>query len=817
MRNLHKICFVTQKYKFIFPGSVDSHIPASQIQSESLLPSLVSHQTVISTESPTTQQKAPTNTQKTSGASKTATTPQQKAGQKRGHSTTPKEKPARKKVSKKPKVSAQHNFTASLGTHRSGNLHGQRFSAPLQGKVSIAGNTATLQRLSSGTFVLSGATGGQVKLQNGNNIVYLQQLTSSGGTTQVIQTPLIANANGTFSTLSLATSSISNIVTTASMGVAPTTTTTASATATGLVLSSAMDTLKSSQISNLVTTSTIARPSSVEAPYTASVLMQQTLKKRETPPATTSKSKQTVPPISVANGEPSEALPNLPSTLANLILSLPSVTTSGFSAEANAQAQSILQRLSEEDIRTLVTVLAKSTPNSPASLSPAMTPDLGRSPIQSPRTPSSPSLLSEHFLSTTTTGGDNRSHMMSTFDAKGSSTTSSFSPAGSKKATSSHPLSLTQKVSAMQQDINKSRPPRTLKTPRIISTGLSGKMQSQGSSSSTSLSATSGSSSSSKLHAKTQKVPITITIPISRLPSSLQLTTSTSKTINVPALSAYLAQQKFVLSTGKPSNLDSRTVLLGSSSSSNKRIGGIMVSTNSTKGSTVFKTSSHKDGSSSASSNSKSAATITLHLPSQSNQKETSTSTKKAASDIKMVGVLNQKNKTSQLVSAASIKPSSLPSASPKFIATSSSSSPGELSPIQPRQKDDDGVDQTFKSAADDYIDDSDIDFSVIPTGRTSLLAQQSNHHLLQQRNIRTSFPLPSPAPSANTTCVVPTTTTFLTMPLTVNSKIIRVPVSSGSPGDRGRLYGSKNFAEFNKSKSENQLMNSAWGLRQVP
>ena len=54
---------------------------------------------------------------------------------------------------------------------------------------------------------------------------------------------------------------------------------------------------------------------------------------------------------------------------------------------------------------------------------------------------------------------------------------------------------------------------------------------------------------------------------------------------------------------------------------------------------------------------------------------------------------------------------------------------------------------------------------------------------------------------------MIPSTTTIATMPLAVNSKIIRVPVSSG---DR-RLFGSKNLMEFNKAKSaENQLMNSA-------
>ena len=90
------------------------------------------------------------------------------------------------------------------------------------------------------------------------------------------------------------------------------------------------------------------------------------------------------------------------------------------------------------------------------------------------------------------------------------------------------------------------------------------------------------STTNKSLSSKAQKVPITITIPISRLPSNFQLTTSSSRTINVPALSAYLAQQKFVLSTGKSTNLDSRTVLL--SPSNVKKMGGsIMVSTNSNK------------------------------------------------------------------------------------------------------------------------------------------------------------------------------------------------------------------------------------------
>ena len=601
-------------------------------------------------------------------------------------------------------------------------------------------------------------------------------MTSSGGTTQVIQTPLIANSNGTFSTLSLATCSIQNIVTTASIGTAPTTAITASATASGLVIST-MNMSETTQSSNLITTSTIARPSPIESAIPISVpkpLPKQVL------PSSFPDNVDTTTSANESSNIDSEPLPNLPSSLANLILSLPSVTTSGFSAEANAQAQSILQRLSEEDIKTLVTVLAKSTPNSPAS-SPVLTPDHGRSPIQSPRTLSTLSPLSEHFPPQSTQPGESKYKSLSAIDTK-ASPSPSFSTTANKisQKMTSHPLSLTQKVSAMQQDINKLRSPR-LKAPRIITTGLSGKIQSPSTSSSTS---SSSMGSNKQLHAKTQKVPITITIPISRLPSSLQLTTSNSKTINVPALSAYLAQQKFVLSTGKSSSLDSRTVLLGSSSS-NKRIGGIMVSTNSTKGSTVFKTS-QKDGSAS-----KSAATITLHLPTQ---KETPL--KKAASDIKLVGILNQKNKTTQLVSASSIKPSSLPS-SPKSSPASPSPSTGELSPIQPRQVEESEVEPTKPSLDEsESIDDSDIDFSVIPTGKSSLLSQ----HLPQQRNVRASF-------SSNIASMIPSTTTIATMPLAVNSKIIRVPVSSG---DR-RLFGSKNLMEFNKAKSaENQLMNSA-------
>lgn len=760
----------------IFVGNVVTPIPVSQIQAENFTPSLVSHQTVVSTKSPTIQ----------------------KTGQKRSHSNTPKEKTARKKVSKKPKVTPQQNFTASLGTHRSGNLHGQRFSAPLQGKVSIAGSTATLQRLSSGTFVLSGTSGGQVKLQNGSNIVYLQQLTSSGGTTQVIQTPLIANSNGTFSTLSLATCSIPNIVTTASIGPAPTTAITASATASGLVLST-MDLSKTTQSSNLITTSTIPRLSSIESPLPVStststpkqvpkqIIPSSVLEMEAVTTTTTTATTSGAIQSSNVDSETSETLPNLPSSLANLILSLPSVTTSGFSAEANAQAQSILQRLSEEDIKTLVTVLAKSTPNSPAS-SPAMTPDHGRSPIQSPRTPSTPSPLSDFFPPQSSHAADNKSKLMSIVDPKTSPSSQSPMSTASNKVPhkiNSHPLSLTQKVSAMQQDINKLRSPR-LKAPRIITTGLSGKIQSPNTSVSASSSSLIG--SNKQIHTKTQKVPITITIPISRLPSSLQLTTSNSKTINVPALSAYLAQQKFVLSTGKSSSLDSRTVLLGSSSS-NKRLSGIMVSTNSTKGSTVFKTA-QKD-----SSASKSAATITLHLPSQ---KETPL--KKAASDIKLVGVLNQKNKT-QLVSASSIRPSSLP-ASPKSSPASPSASTGELSPIQPRQVEEASEIEPMKpSSPDDCIDDSDIDFSVIPTGKSTLLSHSHQPQQHRSGTIRASFP------TSSNISLIPSTTTIATMPLAVNSKIIRVPVSSG---DR-RLFGSKNLLEFNKAKSaENQLMNSA-------
>ncbi|XP_066936298.1 uncharacterized protein [Clytia hemisphaerica] len=749
-------------------GSFSTPIPVTQMQSENLMtPSSISHTTVISTEMPCPLPAA-----------------LQKAGQKRS-STSGKEKAPRKKVSKKPKNMAQQNFTANLGTQRSGNLLGQRFTTPLQNKAGGIAQTATLQRLSSGTFVLSGTTGGHVKLQNGNNIVYLQQLTSSGGTTQVIQTPLIANSNGTFSTVSLANCSIQpNIVTTASTSTA-TTANTASATAFGLVQSTVDTSSKTNKPPNLTTTNTLLQRSPNESKTQTPLSSPSVSSKLSSPMSLAEegiiqKSETVSQEIETSTEDP--LVPNLPSHLANLILSLPT-TMGADSADATAKAQSILQKLSEEDIKTLATVLAKSTPNSPVP-SPGLTPEHGRSPLQSPgvSTPSTPSPLFEQSSTITTQPStiENKSTLISLLDSKSliSTTPSPTAVAGSSKINTTikrmntHSLSLTQKVSAMQQEMNKIRTPR-LKPPRIITSLSSSKLNSP----TTSTSTITGKS----LHSKTQKVPITITIPISRLPSSLQLTTSNSKTINVPALSAYLAQQKFVLSTGKSnSNLDSRTVLL--SPSNVKRIaGGIMVSTNSTKGSSVFNAKGQQKELA-AHSTGKSPATITLHLPTQSSSgssKEIST-LKKAASDIKLIGVLNQKTKAAQLVNISSIKPSSLPS-SP--TARSSSPNTSDMSPIQPRAMEEEGTKDS------EVIDESDIDFNVIPTGVSKKFS--GNPQPPQTSSSYTAFP----------------TTTIATIPLSTSSKIIRVPVSSG---DR-RFFAGKNLLELSKSKlSESQLMNSA-------
>lgn len=773
---------IMQNIFFYLSGSISKQIPVTHLQSETLLTTIsaVSNQTSISTESPTSSPNLA------------------KAGQKRSALAGSKEKTNRKKLSKKSASSKfQQNFTASLGTQRSGNLLGNRFATPPSStlnKVSSS-QTATLQRLPSGTFVLAGTSGGQVRLQNGNSIVYLQQLTSSGGTTQVIQTPLIANSNGTFSTVPLSslqqTSLLSNTVTTTTTStISPSATvpsplqtssiTTASviATSPNLNLAASLPSFDT-KYTQKTNTSTVAT-SSQASKHQVQLQNIQTIEEV----VTSERSPMSIDASSILPN-PTTTTPNLPSSLANLILSLPSVGASGgFSAEANSQAQSILQKLSEDDIKTLSSLLDRysSTPTSPASSSPVLTPDPEKSPLQSPglSAPSTPSPIDKSpkisIMATNIASEVKAPKSLATLSK-------SHQPIQNVRKIP-YPLSLTQKVTAIQQDINKMRAPR-LKPPRIVTTGLSANKININ----TSSSATSSSPSVNRaLQSKTQKVPITITIPISRLPSSLQFTTSNSKTINVPALSAYLSQQRFVLSAGKSStNLDSRTVLL--SPSNVKKLGSIMVSTNSNKTTSVF---SAKATQAITSSSSKSSATITLHLPSQSSQKESSTM-KKAASDIKLIGVLNQKTKASQLISASSIKPSSLPS-SPITSPASLSPAVGELSPIQPRKSDENTLEPIKPVTTEvpaEPIDESDIDFAVIPgDGTSTLLAQQQS--------------------SISTTSVSSVMVSIATVQkhLTSASKIIRVPISSG---DR-RIFGNKTLIELTKPKqlSENLLLNTA-------
>lgn len=735
-------------------GSISTPIPVTQMQNESLLvPTSMSNLTVIGTDHSHNLQKT---------------------GQKRPLAN--KEKAPRKKVSKKVQKSPQ-NFTASLGNQRAGNLFGQRFSSAISNRSSnVQQQTATLQRLPSGTFVLSG-TSGPVKLQNGNNIVYLQQLTSSGGTTQVIQTPLIANPNGTFSTVPLTSNqqqkTSSSLISTSTLFLTSSVPTSAVVTT---IASSKLTSTSTTETTNQVLTSALQvfppRPTDSTAQQHQQLSVPSSPQEREQTDVTVEAESATTSDLSTDTGA------NLPVSLANFILSLPSSTTGGQSLEASAKAQSLLQKLSEDDLKTLAAVLGKyssASPKSSASPSPVMTPELG-SPLQSPSSIcQSPSDGQQTPLSPNLKEQNSKSKLLAMFEnqktfSSASATSTSHALHNLKKI--SHPLSLTQKVTTIQHDMNKMRGAR-LKPPRIT-TGTS-----------LSKSNTATVSTTNKfLSSKTQKVPITITIPISRLPSNFQLTTSSSsssKTINVPALSAYLAQQKFVLSTGKSTNLDSRTVLL--SPSNVKKMGSsIMVSTNSNKNPSVFTPNKTPQK---VSSSSKPSATITLHLPAQSTQKET---LKKAASDVKLIGVLNQKTKPSQVVNLPSLKPSGLPGSS-----VSMNPSPGELSPIQPRTIDEStsalaslSEGNLSGSPANDLLDESDIDFFVQP-GST--------------------LPTPPQFPSTTTASQMPTFNPSQKQIVTA-SKIIRVPVSTG---DRRLPFNAKNIAEIPKNKfSENQLMNSA-------
>ena len=625
-------------------GSISTPIPVTQLQSETLITPFsvnVSHQTTVSTEMST----AP------------------KIGQKRPLPN--KDKAAtKKKVTKKSTKSQVHqhqNFTANLGTQFAGNLTGNRFS--INDTTKLSNNAiqqgATLQRLPSGTFVLSGASG-NVRLQSGANIVYLQQLTSSGGTTKVIQSPLIANANGTFSAVPAV---LSTTNTTALLSQIHTVTTANTANSISSTIPTTISTKPkshfvkqpigaSTQTFPLANTTTITTTTSSSAASTFSFQPGQTkpanLILTGSLPAFQAKHTDHVATSNINNTtmqqeDKHNAALTLQTSLKNLMLTLPSsqqiTGTLGDNSGENVanQTQTIFHQLSQEELKCLANLIGKysSHPNSPVSSlsSPASSVD---SPQNSPLSPTMPTITttSTKTLSTTiTSNGDGKKSQLIALLDQTSSNTINNSLKGVKKV--AYPLSLTQKVANIHhQQQEKSRTQPRVKTPRVVTTDML-----------TMKSPTSVSMPKISVSSKQQKVPITITIPLSRLPTSLHLSTATTKSINVPALSAYLAQQKFVLSTGKASSVQSRTVLLSPTGSKKS---------NSTAKANSVITSPKAPGTlkSPTTSCSKSSATITLHLPPGQSALRDSFTLKKAASDIKLVGVLNQKSKSLPLFSS---------------------------------------------------------------------------------------------------------------------------------------------------------------------
>lgn len=685
-------------------GSISTPIPVTQMQSETLLhPSSanVSLHTVVSTDFTHSNMH--------------------KVGQKRPSTT--KEKSVKKRVAKKSATSktqfATHqNFTASLGTQAAGNLFGQRFPGSDPSK-STNQQTATLQRLPSGTFVLSGASG-NVRLQSGANIVYLQQLTSSGGTTKVIQSPLIANANGTFSAVPVVsdgtTFTSTSLVSTSSfinaaIGTKPKTIFFQQSNSVNVVASTTAATnvtaaLPNTKPANLILAASLPsfQPKSVDLNVRNSKANMDDDAQQKPVEDTSVKIPSTT--SSASSAQPS--LKNLMFTIPTSQLASSGGTLS--SADANEQTQAILQQLSQEEIKCLANLIGKysSHPNSPASSPTTRTPDAEKGP-SSPNLPmASKADTSSSTVKSGSNGESKKSQLISLLD-QNSSTSGNNSLKGVKKVT--YPLSLSQKVATIQQQQqDKSRNPPRLKPPRTVSTASS--------------KTTIVSSTSAKM-SKQQKVPITITIPLSRLPSNLQLSTTNSKSISVPALSAYLAQQKFVLSTGKPSSLQSRTVLL--SPGGVKKSG---VTSAITKATSVFAATKSSAGIKSPTSTAaRSSATITLHLPVQSALKDSLT-LKKAASDIKLVGVLNQKTKTVPMPNVSS----SLARTGAFTTSHHKLNSPvdkvkNDLSPVHPRKPEEGGIKGSVMTTIEENAgkslgkeqssfdnDESDIDFAVMPS-----------------------------------------------------------------------------------------------------
>ena len=646
-------------------GSFSTSIPVTQLQSESLT------------------NLTPTVLQQTVSIGDVVVSTAKEV-MKRTIPKEPKEKVKRTKNTKKPVASknvamppGSQKFTSNIGNQHTANMIGQQFPAgDVRSNKNNLQHPVTFQRVPAGSFVLSGASG-QVRLQGGANILYLHQATT--GAAQLLGTPIINTSSGAFtavisSNLIGSNPSKINIVPSSNFKFSPGNPT---ITQQNKGLSAV---ISSGGCGNLVFTST-----------TAQLLA-----------SSVSSSGDTLGNIS---GDAQTCSVSASNTMAPCTVT-PSTTV------ATTASSTIMTHLSANDLRYLASLIAKhsnSRPNSPMPSSLATSPLLLNKTDEKTllKTSRENSDAIKPSVSSTCVSevGINRSPFVSILDKKVTLNTANQSV---RKVV--QPPSLAQRVASIQQK----DPVTKMKTPRMKTSKLATTMGHI-------ISNTTKISSIPPNSKVLQKVPVTLTIPISRLPSNLNFSSAStfSKSINVPVLSSYLSHEKFILTSTKPSGSSpgSRTILTTPSvakkspimvgnvpvcnnpgklnnmavfpcsrASSRTNSGGIFI-TKAPFSSTITPFKSPVKG--------KNPSPITLHLPSQAALKDPKVF-RKTVSDVKVIGVLSQQAKSQipSLVNLSALRSISNPSSplrSPTNDSLHGDISPEELSPIQPREQADSG------------------------------------------------------------------------------------------------------------------------------
>lgn len=569
---------------------------------------------------------------------------------KRNSTKEPKEKVKRSKSTKK----------SSKNTNPAGGS--PKVSSTMTSHTNKTNAQVAFQRVPAGSFVLSGASG-QIRLQGGANILYVQQATS--GATQLLSSPAINASSGAFTAVissNLATNPPKiNIIPSSNFKLGSLSATTSSSQTKGL---SAV--ISSGGCGNLVINST-ASPVGLNTP-------------------------------SVVDTSPCKNVHVLASSIATTYsVSASSVASSTSTSTATTTASStIMTHLSANDLRYLASLIAKhsnSRPNSPMP-SPISGPLVLRSDdktlLKTARESSDAQKCAG--LSTTNsegTSGSNKSSLISILDKKGGIMNNPIQT--SKKIV--QPPSLAQRVASIQQkDSTAKMKAQRLKTSKLVSTTVNMPMGHIITANSTKNSTTMPPASKTPQ----SKAPVSLTIPISRLPSSINFspTSALSKSIiNVPVLSSYLTQEKLIATLTKPSSglsPSSRTIVTSSSTQAKKSpvmmSGGIIPvcsgqvrmsnmtafesSRTPTSTSTLSLSSSVRSNSSgilisktpftTAMSSFKSpvkcrtASPISLQLPSQALLKDPKV-LRKAVSDVKVVSVMSQHQSKAQFPSLASL------------------------------------------------------------------------------------------------------------------------------------------------------------------